>query len=1004
MSYFTKFSLKNAASVFLISILLIVGGIYSFNKLKMDLFPDLDVPALVVQVISPGATASDMDEQVNKQVEKQIKSLSSLDTFQTTSSDNASFYIMQFDYGTDMEKKEKELNDILDKATLPEKATTNVMRFTTGSIPIINATLQGKDGHDIQKVVQNELKDELGNVEGVNEVQFFGLTKDVVDITLQKDKALLQGVTMQQIQDAIQSNQAGFPVGTIKENDENIPVRLEKTAEELKNVPIKTQNGTVKLSEVATVTEETKSTEMGRYNGKDVVAISVTKTQDGNTVDVTDKVISVLKKHKNDISYHMVFEQADSIKESVKTLVKEGLFGALFASVTILVFLRSLRATLIAIISIPLSLLITGIILHQMDITLNVMTLGAMAVAVGRVVDDSIVVIENIYRRMRLRKEGETKDGLVVESTKEIIGAITASTITTAVVFLPIGLVGGVAGQFFLPFALTVVIALFASLLVAITLVPILAKYSFKGASNHLKEGMLEKAYGAVIKKALKHKLIVLLISVILLIASFSIVPKLGFTFIPNEKQKMLSASVVLNSSTPIEKTNTLSLQAEKALTKNRNVKDITTLVGGSSTGLGGASENEFSYTLNLTEQADIDKAVKAIKKELEKHVPADAKVTVQEMMSGGMPGSNAITVDLYNNNLEELQQDAKKVADVFKHEKNMKSVQNNFEDKKARYNVLLDNEKMKTYGVDAQTAMGIVASQLQNVSFTYTAANGQERNVQIEYDKKVGSQEDIAKTVIMSEKGPITLGMVASIEKGDTFVTLEKLDGKVYAEISGETTEKNIQAATDTLKKKIKKEVTLHENTKIDTGGGSEDATEAFGQIGMAMFVAVGLVYLTMLITFKKVRLPFVILSSLLFVPIGALGALLLTGEPLSVSVMIGILMLIGIVTTNAIVFVDRVGQNINGQGLTIRDSLIEAGKTRLRPILMTAFATVTALLPLAFSTASGTLISKGLAIVVIGGLTTSTLLTLIVLPVIYELFFFRKVKKELKEVETKA
>jgi len=1001
MNFLTRFSLKNALAVFIVSFLLIVGGLYSFYKLKMDMLPDMDVPALVVQVLNPGATAGDMEDLVNRKIEPQIKSMSALDTFQTTSADNFSFFVVQFDFGTDMEKKEKELKDILEKIELPTNATSEVSRFTMGSIPIVNATLKSKGKQDVQELINSQIHAELENVEGINDIQYFGRSKDTVNIQLSNELSFLYGISMPQVKEAIEKNAIGMPMGTIKEDSLNIPVRLEKPAEDLMNLEFKTITGEkVKLSDFATLKKASLKTEIGRFNGEDVVAVSITKTQDANTVEVTEKIISVLESHSDDLSYNIVFDQASNIKLSVKTLVKEGLFGALFASITILLFLRSVRATLISVVSIPLSLLITGIFLHRLGITLNMMTLGAMAVAVGRVVDDSIVVIENIYRRMSRVSQGGTKDDEIILSTKEILGAITSSTITTAVVFLPIGLVGGMSGEIFLPFALTVVISLFASLLVAVTIVPILAKLTIKEKAVHQenKVGSLEKLYIKVIKHSLNHKIWVLVSSVLLLFASFAMVSGLGFTLIPNDKQKMLSATITLPSGTAITKTNELSLGIEKLLKQNDMIKDTTALIGMNSMGFGESQENIASYFILLSSDADIDKESIEIKAEMEKKLPDGSKIMVQNMTSGGMPNSNALTIDIYNDNLEHLQSDASKVAGFLKEKSHVKNIENNFEEQKTQYVVVLDNESLRTYGIDSKMAMMIIAGQMQNLSFPFD-----NQNITISYDKGISSQKDLEKIFLIGEKGVVPLSSVAEVKKAETFTNIQKLDGKTFARISAELNASNIKQTTEQIEKDLHKKLTLHKNSEMVIGGGSEDAVDAFMQLGMAMLVAVGLVYLTMLITFKKARIPFIILSSLIFVPIGAFGGLFLTGEPLSISVMIGILMLIGIVTTNAIVFVDRVGQNIDNKKMKIREALIDAGKTRLRPILMTAFATVTALLPLAMSTSSGTLISKGLAIVVIGGLTTSTLLTLILVPVLYELFFFKKSRKERSELSDK-
>lgn len=998
MKFLTRFSLKNAVAVFILSFLVITAGLYSAKMLKMDLLPNIEFPQMVVQVVNPGATAFDMEEQVNGKVEKELQNIGALKKMNTTSFDNVSMYILEFAYGTDMEKKETEIKNALEKQNFPDKISTKVTRFSFGSIPIYNFSLFAKGNTNVEKVVEEELKTKLESIEGINEVQVMGLKKKVVNITVNKEKMMQKGINVMQIKEAIENSKIGFPVGTITEKDKEFPVRVEKESGSLQDIAITTQKGKVFLRDIATIKEGEEVKEMGRYNQKDAIGMNITKKQDANTVEVAEEVLKVLNQYKDKIDYSIGFDQADGIEESVTTLIKEGLFGALFASIAILVFLRSVRATIIAVISIPMSLLITSIFLHQLDITLNMMSLGGMAVAVGRVVDDSIVVIENIFRRMKRKHEG-SDDDMIMDSTKEILGAITSSTITTAVVFLPLGFVGGIVGEMFLPFALTVVISLFASLFVAITIVPILAKFSFKNMKHEEKQGKLETWYASIIRKALNHKVIVLIVSIILLVGSFAIVPLLGFTFLPNDENKQVLATVELHASTSLEGANEQSKKAEDKLLQNKQIDGVTASVGGQDFSTGVSRSNVVSYFINLKDTADVTKEVKEIENAIQKEMPKGTKITVQELSSGGPPASNSINIDLYTKDLDKLEEAAKQTKTFLEKRSDVEQVTNNFEEKKNQYVVELLPKQLEKHGVDPQMVLGLVANEFQNVQVNRTAEKGKEEHISIQYDKKLESKTALENMMVFGAKGPIALKEVANVTEKEVFTSIQKLDGKLFARVSGEVKGKNIKVATDEILKDFDKEVKLPKGVEVMTGGGGDETMEAFATLGLAMVVAVGLVYVTMLVTFGKARIPFIILSSLVFVPIGALGGLWITGEPLSLSVMIGMLMLIGIVTTNAIVFVDRVGQNIEKKGMIIRDALIEAGKTRLRPILMTAFATITALLPLAFSTASGTLISKGLAIVVIGGLTTSTLLTLIVIPVIYEIFFFKKVRKELQK-----
>ncbi|MGX8237958.1 efflux RND transporter permease subunit [Exiguobacterium undae] len=1035
MNFLTRFSLKNSVAVFIIAILLILGGVYSFTQLKVDQFPEIEFPQISVEAVYPGASPDDVDKQVVSKLETALKGVEGSTKITSSAYESIGIINIEFPFDTDMDKVEQQIDAAIQDANLPEEATTKLNRFSFGSFPIYNISFFSKDGKEIESLLKDEIEPELNKIPGINSVSVGGYKDDLVQITVDNDKATAAGLSLTSIKEQINAKYVSFPSGQLAEGDSKIPIRVEEKLEnldKLKNLQLTStvasspatgapsgppaggsgsETGApgapgapeeaepaepIRLGDIAEIEAVSEQSEKTRYNLKDSLSMAITKKQDANTVEIADGVTNILNKYDDQIDYTIGIDSAKDIEESVATLVKEGLLGALFASLAVLLFLRNIRATIIAIVSIPLSILIAAIFLNWQDISLNIMTLGGMAVAVGRVVDDSIVVIENIFRRVRKSDSGMTNE-IIEQSTKEILKAITSSTLTTVVVFLPIGFVGGITGKFFLPFALTIIFSLLASLLVAITIVPILAKFAFKKVPAEEKEGALQRWYGKLIEKSLSHKAIILVVSFLLLGGSLAIVPQLGFTFIPNEASKTLTASLELPAATSLEKTSDVSLNMEKMFDQEDAIADVTTSVGARDFTTGLRLDNKASYFLNLKDGADVEQTIKSLETQMEdiaKEDDVDVKISIAELSTGGPPSNNNVDVDLFSTDLEALQQAAKLVEDNMTKNNDLKYVTNNFSEKQKQFLVEIDPEKASDRGLSGFQILGTVNDQTKPVTVGTLNLDDKDQNVQLSYQEDLTSKADLENVQLFSAAGPVALKDVATVNEVETFTSIQKLDGKVYARVSGQVKGDNVQTVSSDVKADVEK-IDLPDGVSLTSGGGNDDTVEIFQSLGIAIVVAIGLVYLTMLITFGKARIPFIILSSLIFVPIGSLVTLFLANEPLSVSVMIGFLMLIGIVTTNAIVLVDRIGQNIT-RGLPIRESLIEAGKTRLRPILMTAFATIMALVPLALTTSSGTLISKGLALTVIGGLTTSTLLTLIIVPVVYELFFFKKVKKE--------
>ncbi|MGA9226261.1 MAG: efflux RND transporter permease subunit, partial [Mesobacillus sp.] len=436
----------------------------------------------------------------------------------------------------------------------------------------------------------------------------------------------------------------------------------------------------------------------------------------------------------------------------------------------------------------------------------------------------------------------------------------------------------------------------------------------------------------------------------------------------------------------------------EEMFADKKEIKDVTVGIGSRDFQTGLKRQNQANYFISLDDSASVSTFIPELEKEMEEIVlklEPDAKIGIQEQSTGGPPSNNNVNIDLYSTDLTALQEAAAKVEEYMKKQDDLKYVSNNFSEKQKQVIVDIDPEKSAELGLSGFQILGTITDKTKPVDAGTMKLGEEERKVSITYGDQSESIADLKNTIIFTQQGPVPITDIAEITETDAFTSIQKLDGKIFAQISAQIASDDIRSVSTNVINGVEK-LDLPDGVSLEGGGGSDETVETFTQLGIAIVVAIGLVYLTMLITFGQARIPLIILSSLIFVPIGSLLGLWIADEPMSVSVMIGLLMLIGIVTTNAIVLVDRIGQNRMQKGMTIRDALVEAGITRLRPILMTAFATIAALIPLAMTTSSGTLISKGLAVTVIGGLTSSTLLTLILVPVIYEVFFYRQVKKE--------
>ncbi|SEM05688.1 efflux RND transporter permease subunit [Paenibacillus sp. OK003] len=761
---------------------------------------------------------------------------------------------------------------------------------------------------------------------------------------------------------------------------------------------------TVKLSEIAKIEVIGQAESISRTDGKESIGISIVKSNDANTVDVVkavkDKAEELQTQFKN-ADLTVLLDQGKPIQDSVNTMLFKAMFGALFAILIILLFLRDIRSTIISIISIPLSLLIALTALNMMDITLNMMTLGAMTVAIGRVVDDSIVVIENIYRRLTLKGEKLKGRDLIREATREMFIPILSSTIVTIAVFLPLALVSGMVGELFMPFALTMVFALLASLIVAVTIVPMLAHTLFrkglKNKQNHEeKPGKMAEGYKRLLNWTLSHKLITVGVAVLLLVGSLFLYPFIGASFLPEQQDKYVTITYSPETGALREDVEKEALVAEKWLLKQPGLEKMQYSIGGSNplSSMGGGSSNSALFYIEYNEDTkDFTKVKEQLVEGLKKEVTVG---TWNELdMSGGLGGSS-LSLSIYGDNVDQIKPVSDEILKLVQADtESFEKADTTLSDTYGQYTLVADQEKLSSLGLTAgQLAMALSPAQERPV-LTEVDIDNKTYKVYVETDKKTfTSIADIENEKVTSPLGiEVPIKDVAKVEEGTSPNSIMRIDGKVVAQVTADILASDVQKASTNLQANIDK-LDLPDGVEVKFGGTTEQINDTFTQLGLAMAAAIAIVYFVLVVTFGGGLAPFAILFSLPFTVIGIMVGLFVAGGTLDVSAMMGGLMLIGIVVTNAIVLIDRVIHK-EKEGMPTREALLEAGATRLRPILMTALATIGALLPLVTGLEeSAGIISKGLGITVIGGLISSTLLTLVIVPIVYE--FLMKFKKK--------
>lgn len=1018
MTKLTMFSVRNRALIALSTMFAVFAGLWSANALPRELFPSLEFPVLVVATPVPGASAAVVEEQVTAPLEDAAQAIPGLVEVESTSSDGFSAVTLELDYGTDLGSAQTTLQrQIFSVQGLPEDADPSVFAGNIDDFPIIQLSATGgEDPSDLVRLLNELVIPDLEEIDGVRSVQLTGVATQIVSVDLDSEAAAAAGVTAADVGTVLQANGVVANAGTVLDGETELPVqvgsRLE-SVEDIASLPIvappsasaeePTANDSaedspaaaVLLGDIATVElRDQEATAYTRTNGVTSVGLQITKTPDGNAVEISqalDEQIPDLEALLDGGELTIVFDQAPFIEQSIEDLATEGLLGLGFAIIVVLVFLMSVRLTLVTALSIPLSLLVALLGLQIAGYSLNILTLGALTISIGRVVDDSIVVIENIKRHIAL---GGDRLTAIVEAVREVAGAITSATAATVAVFLPLGLVGGQVGELFRPFAFTVAFAMLASLLVALTIVPVLG-YWFLGRSGGASKkeldadqdapDKLQKAYLPVLTRALAHPVITLSLAGLILVGTVGAGTALKTDFIGSADGDTLTATVTLPTGTQLETTDEMSQDVEDWLGEQEEVESYQSTVG-SSGGIEavflGSGSNSATVAITLAEDSDGAGFAQAFKDEAP--VPGNANVAVSGAQQ--QPGGSNIEVVVSAADPDDLATTADQVVGVVE-EAGGNDVTNNLSDTVPSLKITVDREAAAAAGLTETQVGQLVSARSTGSTVGQVELGANTYLVNVTQGEAPETVSDLQELVIAaSPAGSLTLADIAEVDEVNEPVRITRIDGQRSASITAVPSGDNLGALTADLNTRLA-DLNVPEGVSVELGGVSADQEEAFTSLGLALLAAIAIVYLVMVATFNSLLQPVLLLVSVPFAATGSLVLLLITGTPLDVAAMIGMLLLIGVVVTNAIVLIDLINQ-YRGRGKTIHEAVIEGARHRFRPIVMTALATIFALVPLALAvTGGGAFISQPLAIVVIGGLISSTVLTLILVPVLYQL-----------------
>lgn len=1019
----SDFSVSRPVAISMVFLMVVILGLVSMSKLAIDLYPELNFPVAAVVTNYEGAGPQEIETLVTRPMEEIMGTVNNVDHITSQSMAGTSLVLVWYNWGTDMNFATLQMREKLDriKPMLPDDIDQpSVLRMDPSQIPIVQIGMTGgQNPAELRNIAEDVVKNRLERLEGVASVVITGgLTRE---IQVQVDPVKLQGygLSLAQVVQALRAENLNLASGEVVDAKKNLAIRTLgefRDIAEIENILVGTSQGNfVRLRDISEVTDGFKKAgQLTRMDGQASLGIHVLKQTGSNVVQVAGRVNAELKKLEQELAgkkvhIRTVVDFSEFVKLSIANVKRHTISGAALAVLVLFLFLRNWRSTVVVALSIPISIISTFILLYSFDMTLNMMSLGGLALGVGRMVDDSIVILENIYRH---RQEGYSLIEAAKKGSSEVATAVMASTFTTVVVFLPIVFVEGLASELFRQMALTVCFSLLASLFVSLTLIPMLSSkvlHTLEG-EKHFKLGVsrffynisgrfidgLDEKYRRLLVWALSHRKTVVFGVIGTLVASLALLPVIGAEFMPKTDTGEISVNVELPKGTVIEETSGVVDKVEAILDKDiPEVKTIFTGIGatGRNMALGGSGQTELAQIrVKVGKRNERTRHTEVIADDIRsrlKNIPgAKFQVSMSDPQQGGPPGGAPVQVTIKGDDLGTLQALADRTAELVKKVPGTREVESSLAAAKPELQILIDRERAGSMGLTASQIANTIRNAMAGQVATKYRIEGDEIDIRVKLVEQAAEKvSDLSGLIITTPGGQsVPLRELAFIKVARGPVAIDRENQSRQVTVSSQIIGRDLRSITKDVQTKLSA-VELPPGYQIKYGGQNEEMMKSFKSLAEALLLAVILVYMVMAFQFESLLYPFIIMFSMPTTFIGLVLALAITGRAFSVPAFMGVIMLAGIVVTNAIVLVDYINV-LRGRGMERDAAILKAGPTRLRPILMTALTTVLGLLPLTLGLGEGAEAQAPMATVVVGGLTVSTLLTLVLIPVVYTLF----------------
>lgn len=1023
-------AVKKPISTILIFVGVIVFGLYSLQQLSIDMYPEMDMPTITVMTTYPGANAADIETNISRVLEDNLNTVDNLDKITSKSSDNISMVTLEFVWGSDLDVAANDIRDVIGRVQklLPDEAETPmIFKFSSSMIPVVMLYATANESYEaLYKLLDDKMVNTLNRVNGVGAVSMMGQPEREIQINVDPRKLDAYGISVEQLGQLIGAENLDTPAGTVDVGGQTLSIRAKgefENSDQLRNIVVANRDGRqVLLPEVATIIDTIKKVELDeRVNGELGVRIIVQKQSGANSVEIARNVIQMLpeiqKQMPPDVKIGVLVDMSQSIRDSISSLSDTIMFAFLFVVIVVLFFLGRWRATFIIILTIPISLIVAFIYLKMVDSTLNIISLSSLSIAIGMVVDDAIVVLENITKHI---ERGSTPRNAAIYATNEVWLAVIATTLVVVAVFLPLTMLSGMAGIMFRELGWIVALVTVVSTIAAITMTPMLAAIMLRidGKTNnvvfrHIDRMLdnLDEAYRKLLAWAVRHRLMLMIFAIAIFASSILLLNKVPSEFFPRTDNGHMTACIELEQGVNVQYSINVARRIDSILVaKYPEITVFSTSTGtASGDNIFAAMQKTGTHVINYNfslpprnqRPRDIFEIGDSLRLDLAK-MPEITQAKVVTASGGPSSSTSDIMVKVFGYDMNVTELLARELQAKITQVDGATDVQLSRDEMRPEFRVIFDRERLGNYGLTTGTASLYVRNRINGLLASKYREDGDEYDIYVRYGEEfrttVSDIEEI--TIYNAQNKPIKLKDVAQVIEQFAAPTIERENRErmisVNVTLGGDAALSEVVSGIQA----ILDQTTLPENVYIQIGGTYEDQQESFGDMMTLLVLIIILVYIVMATQFESFKMPFIILFSLPFAFTGVFLALYITGTTLSIIALIGAIMLVGIVVKNGIVMVDFTNL-LRERGLSVSQSVIQAGKSRLRPVLMTTLTTILGMLPLALGVGEGSETWQPMGIAVIGGLTFSTILTLIVVPIVYTVFCASSIKKERKKIK---